>query len=121
MVHRYPKQIYATLQNQPQIQNNLPMMLFTYARKQKLDFEKYSDDSSPPRIMFKSDDAGLFNFMTPTKGRKKHISGDIVTIEISQYLFEPRDDACEPLKFLNDHTEIYPILTKFAHVASKNV
>ncbi|XP_063438060.1 zinc finger BED domain-containing protein 4-like [Mytilus trossulus] len=88
--------------------------LLTYARKQKVDCENYSDESSPPRKMSKSDDTGLFSFMTPTKGRKKHISGDIVKMEISQYLLEPCDDACDPLKYWNDHTEIYPILTKLA-------
>ncbi|CAG2203266.1 unnamed protein product [Mytilus edulis] len=67
--------------------------LLTYARKQKVDCENYSDESSPPRKMSKSDDTGLFSFMTPTKGRKKHISGDIVKMEISQYLLEPCDDA----------------------------
>lgn len=35
-------------------------------------------------------DYGLFSFRTPTKqGRKRHVSGDHVKMEVSQYLLEP--------------------------------
>lgn len=68
---------------------NIEEKLLVYARWQDLTCENSSDDGSPPRKISKIDD-GLFSFMTSTKqGRKRHVSGDHVKMEVSQYLLEP--------------------------------
>lgn len=77
---------------------NIEEKLLVYARRQDLTCENSSDDGSPPSKISKIDD-GLFSFMTPTKqGRKRHVSGDHVKMEVSQYLLDPCEGT-NPLQY----------------------
>jgi hypothetical protein len=87
--------------------------LLKYARRQDSTCENSSDDGSPPRKLSKIED-GLFSFMTPTKhGKKRHISGDGIKMEVSEYLLEPCDYT-NPLQCWKENADRFPILAKLA-------
>lgn len=89
--------------------------LLNYARKQNIETDQSNDhDSSPPAKRSKCDNSGLFSFMTPSKERQRHVSGDIVKMEVSQYLIEPCIDGMDPLKYWEQNTDKFPILAKLA-------
>lgn len=89
--------------------------LLNYARKQNIDIDQsYDHDCSPPAKRSKCDDSGLFSFMTPTKERQKHVSGDTVKMEVSQYLIEPCVDGIDPLKYWKQNIDKFPALAKLA-------
>ena len=52
--------------------------------------------------------------MTPTKSKKRRVSGDHVKLEVSKYLLEPCIDGNDPLQYWKENEEKYPTLAQLA-------